>query len=170
VFAYLKATSSRVEINWVRKVSSNLRDVVHCYHSVGLEFREHEAISTQSNVTSIRYKQLHLCLVRIVSWNSKKHQPEKKSFHHELVCVQLPTSADNVALPTFGRRTSLLRHGCCWAPAVQQTVQQSIDIYCLPGPQQQTRSSGVRTERDGRTDARQIHGHAPHTTPAVLIT
>jgi len=100
----------------------------------------------------------------------KKHQPEKKSFHHELVCVQLPTSADNVALPTFGRRTSLLRHGCCWAPAVQQTVQQSIDIYCLPGPQQQTRSSGVRTERDGRTDARQIHGHAPHTTPAVLIT
>ena len=84
----------------------------------------------------------------------KKHQPEKKSFHHELVCVQLPTSADSVALPTFGRRTSLLRHGCCWAPAVQQTVQQSIDIYCLPteptaaNPQQ--RRADVKERTYGR--------------------
>ena len=40
------------------------------------------------------------------------------------VCIQLPSHADNVALPAFARRT----------PA----VQQSIDISCPPGPQQQT--------------------------------
>jgi len=38
------------------------------------------------------------------------------------------TYADNVALPSFARRTPLL--------------QQSIDISCPPGPQQQTCSSG----------------------------
>jgi len=48
-----------------------------------------------------------------------------------------------VALPAFGRHTPV--------------VQQSIDISCPSGPQQQTRSSGVRrpdgTDRqtDGRT-------------------
>jgi len=40
------------------------------------------------------------------------------------VCVQPPTYANNVALPAFACRTLLL--------------QQSIDISCLSGPQQQT--------------------------------
>jgi len=49
----------------------------------------------------------------------------------ENVCVQIPTYADNVALPAFARR-------CCWA----LILQQSIDIFCTPGPQQETSSSG----------------------------
>ena len=49
----------------------------------------------------------------------------------------------------------LLRRGCCWAPA----VQQSMDIACSPGPQQQTRSSGVR--RAGEWD-RQTDGKTPY--------
>jgi len=32
---------------------------------------------------------------------------------NQQVCVQLPTSADNVALPAVGSRTPLLRRGCC---------------------------------------------------------
>ena len=43
------------------------------------------------------------------------------------VCVQLPTYADNVALPAFASRPPLL--------------QQSIEISCPPGLQQQTCSS-----------------------------
>jgi len=45
---------------------------------------------------------------------------------------------------------------CCWAPA----VQQSIDISCPAGAQQQTRSRGVRwanERRDGRTPDRNIN-------------
>ena len=44
----------------------------------------------------------------------------------------------------------------CRAPA----VQRSIDIFCPPGPQQQTRCSGERWPNDvtdRRTDARQFH-------------
>jgi len=48
----------------------------------------------------------------------------------------------------------------CWTPA----VQQSIDISCLPGPQQQTCRSGVQRPNDGKdgrtdiqTDAWHIH-------------
>jgi len=67
------------------------------------------------------------------------------SFFIGQVCVQLPTSADNVALPAFGRR-------CYSAPA----VQQSSDIFCAPGAQQQTRSSNVRPQdgTDRQTDGR----------------
>ena len=63
------------------------------------------------------------------------------------VSVQLPTYADNVALPAFARRTLLL--------------QQSIDISCPPGPQQQTCSidfiaAGPHWDKrsDGQTDGR----------------
>jgi len=63
------------------------------------------------------------------------------------VGVELPAYADNVALPAFARR-------CCLAPA----VQQSIDISCPPGPQQQTCSSGFaavgHAETYKRTDGR----------------
>ena len=37
---------------------------------------------------------------------------------------------------------------CCWEPA----VQQSYDISCLPGPQQQTQCCGVHVQMTGRTD------------------
>jgi len=49
---------------------------------------------------------------------------------------QLPTYTDKLPLPAFARRTLLL--------------QQSIDISCAPGPQQQTCSSGFAADR--RTD------------------
>ena len=58
---------------------------------------------------------------------------------------QLPTSADNMALPAFGQRKQLLLSAGC-------AVQQSTDISCPPGPQQQTCSSQTR-----QTDARQLH-------------
>jgi len=69
--------------------------------------------------------------------------------------VQLPTSADNVALPAFAaaRRAAaplLLTAG-------PLAVQQSTNISRPPGPQQQTLSSGVRRpggQTDGRTDGR----------------
>jgi len=43
------------------------------------------------------------------------------------------TCADNVALPAFA----------CRKPLLLRAGQQSIDIFCPPGPQQQTRSSGI---------------------------
>jgi len=49
--------------------------------------------------------------------------------------IKETTTTTNVPLPAFARRT----------PA----VQQSIDIFYPPGPQQQTRSSGT----DKRTDS-----------------
>ena len=60
------------------------------------------------------------------------------------------------------------RRRCCWAPA----VQQSIDISCLRGAQQQTRSSGVRPRvgSDGETDGRTNPHSWPHTVRAVAIT
>jgi len=45
---------------------------------------------------------------------------------------------------------------CCWAP----TVQQTIDIFCPPGPQQQTRRTPLHRSiawtlvTDGQTDER----------------
>ena len=64
------------------------------------------------------------------------------------MCVHLPTSAVNVALPAFVRRTLLLTTGVA--------VQQLIDISCPPGPRQQTHSIGLRRPygTDGRTDGR----------------
>jgi len=54
------------------------------------------------------------------------------------VCVQLSTSADNVALSAFdtARRAA--------AQLLLGAWQQSIDISCSPGAQQQTRSINVR--------------------------
>ena len=62
--------------------------------------------------------------------------------------VQLPAPAVNVTLPAFARRTLLLTTGVA--------VQQLIDISCLPGPRQQTRSIGMQRPNgtDGRTDER----------------
>ena len=56
------------------------------------------------------------------------------------VYIQLTPSANNVTL-------------------LAVDVQQSIDISCPPGPQQQTRRSGVRRPNDG-TEGR-THGRTP---------
>jgi len=58
------------------------------------------------------------------------------------ICIQLPTYADNVALSAFDRRMPLLL----------RAEQQSIDISCLPDPQQQTFSSGFAAVDPCRTD------------------
>ena len=83
------------------------------------------------------------------------------------VGVQLPTSADNVALPMFGHRMPLLRHSCCCVLA----MQQSIDISCPLGHQQQTCSSGIwRPDgTDGRTDGR-TQDPALHTQALPIKT
>jgi len=75
---------------------------------------------------------------------------ESAQTRNEQVCVQLPTSADNVALLAF--------------PAEAPAVQQSIDISWPPGPQQQTRRNDGT---DRQTDARQFHKPCPHTMRAV---
>jgi len=119
-----------------------------------------------------------------------KKQRKVLKLNQQVGC-QLPTSADNVALPAFARR-------CCSAAVADRAT---IDRYLLPAeptaanpprrraavgwdrqrntyrqsPQQQTRGSGVRlsdgTDRqtDGRTDARQLHRPAPHTMRAVTV-
>jgi len=91
--------------------------------------------------------------------------PRINKWQYQQVCVQLPTYADNVALPAFARRTPLL--------------QQSINISCPPGSQQQTCTSGFAAVRpcwdrqtDRRTDRRTPYGFiepAPHIMRAVLI-
>jgi len=75
--------------------------------------------------------------------------------------VQLPASADNVALPAFSRRMprwllcAVLRRPCCGAlwPLL------SIDISC---PQQQTRGVRRPDGTDGQTD-RQTDGRPTDT-------
>ena len=56
----------------------------------------------------------------------------------EQVCVQLSTYADNVILPAFASRMPLLQSA---------GSQQSIDVSCLPGPQQKTYSGGFAIVR-----------------------
>jgi len=78
-----------------------------------------------------------------------------------------------VALPAFAaapRAAARLLLNAC-APA----VQQSTDVFCPPGPQQQTRNSSVRWPdgTDGRTDGRTLDScidPAPHTVLAAPIT
>jgi len=76
-------------------------------------------------------------------------------------CVQLPTSADNVALPAFAaeRRAAA-------APA----MQQSIDIACRLDPQQQTRRSGDRKLGQTKTRTGLYIDTAPHSTRACKFT
>jgi len=71
------------------------------------------------------------------------------------VCVRLPTSADNVTLLTFAdeRRVAVRR-----APL-------PIDISCPPGPQQQTRHSGMQLSING-TD-RQTDRHTDVQTDTI---
>ena len=81
--------------------------------------------------------------------------------------VQLPTYADNVALPAFADCTPLL--------------QQLIDISCPQSPQQQTYNDGFDAkgpcydrQTDGEMHQRRTLYHfivpAPHTTWVVPIT
>jgi len=73
------------------------------------------------------------------------------------VGIQLPTYADNMALSASARR-------CSWALA----MQQSINISCQPGPQQQTSSGGFAAV-DPCWD-RQTNGRTPYCyiNPALL--
>ena len=61
------------------------------------------------------------------------------------VCIQLPTSSVNVALPAFA--------------AAASAVQQSIDISCPSGPQQQPRSTLLQRSNKTykRTDTVPLH-------------
>jgi len=60
------------------------------------------------------------------------------------VCVQHPTSADNVALAAFA---AAHRAAALLLTVGPPAVQQSIDISWPQGSQQRTRSSGVRDRR-----------------------
>jgi len=89
------------------------------------------------------------------------------------ICVQLPMPPDNAALPAFAaaRRVAARLLLTADPPA----VQQSIDISWQPGPQQQTRGSGVRQPdgTDGQTDGRTPDScidPAPHSVRAVAIS
>jgi len=67
------------------------------------------------------------------------------------VRAQLHTSADNEALHAFARRDATAAARLLLTAA----VQQSIDIFCTPGPQQQTRRAacgGWDRQTDRRTD------------------
>jgi len=87
------------------------------------------------------------------------------SEQNKRVYIQLPTSADNVALPVL-LLSAVLRRGCCWRPPLL------INISCGHGAQQQTRRSSTQRANDGmdrqtdgqtdgptdgQTDARQFH-------------
>ena len=89
------------------------------------------------------------------------------------VRVQLPTSADNVTLPTF----AAVQHGAAAADR-QPAGRAAIDRFWPPGPQQQTRRTLMLTgqadkqtdtvrQTDGRTDARQFH--RPFSTQNLCI-
>ena len=94
------------------------------------------------------------------------------------VCVQLPTSADDVALPAFvdDRRPcsnpSISRDRWARAFAAERRAAVPLGagrchISCPSGPQQQTRRSGVRRPQDG-TD-RQTDGQTDRRTERVGI-
>ena len=81
---------------------------------------------------------------------------------YEQVCVELPTSADNVTLPAFaGKRRAA-------APLLlgARRPPLSIDICCPHGAQQQTRRT-PRLRSNNGTDGRTLDRFidlAPHTT------
>jgi len=75
---------------------------------------------------------------------------------HTEVCVQLPTHADNTALPAFASRTPLLLLGAGCA---------SIDLCLLPA---EPTLGQTDRQTDGRTQCRYIDP-VPHTMRAVPI-
>ena len=48
-----------------KQTLSNLRNILHGYHCINLQFREDEADTMQRNITSVRHKHLHLGVVRM---------------------------------------------------------------------------------------------------------
>jgi len=90
------------------------------------------------------------------------------------VSVQLPTSADNVALPAFAaaRRAAARLLLTAGPPA----VQQSIHVSCQPGPQQQTGITGVRwigqtyKRTDRQTDRRTDRYNASSANKGVSLS
>ena len=88
--------------------------------------------------------------------------PHSKFECHLLIATDNSPGGDSIAYTaTFA--TSLLvswQHDTARSCYCLPAVQQSTDISCPPGPQQQTHSSGVRRPNDGTdrwTDARQFH-------------
>ena len=75
------------------------------------------------------YVTVTLCIITIITWTTLKK-----------VCVQLPTSADNVTLLALLLNAVLQ---CTRRPPL------SIDISCPPGPQQQTRRTLLQRSTDG---------------------
>jgi len=68
--------------------------------------------------------------------------PRLNDISTSLCCVQLPPSADNVTLLAFAAER------CAAAALGGRYTTLSIDISCLPGPQQQTRRSGMHPSVD----------------------
>ena len=106
---------------------------------------------------------------RQMNKQTQTYQPDEKHIKSSIetvcrnrnkqVCVQLPTCAINTTLPAFAteRRAAaplVLSAGACC------TVQQSINVSCLPGAQQQTSRMPLcsrpmwRTDRRRQTDGR----------------
>ena len=87
-----------------------------------------------------------------------KQKGSKSSLHMDHVCIKqgpthLWTSLCSASYVSWQRDTA---RNCCWAPA----VQQSIDISCSPGPQQQTRRTLLQRSidrADRRTDTVPLH-------------
>jgi len=86
----------------------------------------------------------------------------------EQVRAQLPTSADNMALPTF----ATVCHAVVWLlPTTSRTA--SDQYLLLAGPKQQTYCSGVQWSNAGTCGQMEMPDHcidpAPHITRAVPI-
>ena len=65
---------------------------------------------------------------RAARYRKRSVSSRRSAYHANKSCVQLPTYANNVALPAFARR-------CC------------SDISCPPGPQQQTNRQTTRSNK-----------------------
>ena len=84
---------------------------------------------------------------------AQSHHAAATSSHQAVITTvfdQLPTSADNVTLPAFGRHTN------CYRP--QAAGRAAIDRYLLPAWQQThlsgVRRPGVKRRTDGEADIR----------------
>ena len=45
------------------------------------------------------------------------------------VCVQLPTSAENVSLPAFAAGCHAVRCGCCWEPGSNRSISPALRAH-----------------------------------------
>ena len=109
----------------------------------------------------------HQCLSSAVMWRNDTHctciTPQQKLLNKS--AVQLPTSADSVALPTFVRCTPLLR-------LLLSACHAAIDRYRLPTCSNPPHVIAVVDRWDRQTDRLTPYRYvdpALHTMPAVPI-